>query len=171
MTSNISFPSSSSPFGKTLDHAGPPLLFDLFVAMMTVVLPLLLHQRVLQPCHLVVVVGLVLVLVLVGLLLMVMMVVVWACQWIGRLESYQEKLMNLTALLMVLFMIDDTSYELRHSVRHPVLPWGTTSHIALIVLNQRWRFVTRLCFYFIIYSNTKKCTGYHPDHRRKNTAL
>ena len=105
MTSNIS---SSSPFGKALDHAGPPLLLDLFVAMMTVVLPLLLHQRVLQPCHLVVVVGLVLVglvvvgLMLVGLLLMVRVVVVWACQWIGRLESDQEKLMNLTALLLVL---------------------------------------------------------------------
>ena len=76
--------------------------------MMTVVLPLLLHQRVLQPCHLVVVVGLVLVglvvvgLMLVGLLLMVRVVVVWACQWIGRLESDQEKLMNLTALLLVL---------------------------------------------------------------------
>ena len=54
MTSNIS---SSSPFGEALDDAGPPLLLDLFVAMMTVVLPLLLHQRVLQPCHLVVVVG------------------------------------------------------------------------------------------------------------------
>ena len=50
---------------------------------------MLLHQRVLQPCHLVVVVGLVLVglvvvglmlvvLVLVGLLLMLMVVVVWA---------------------------------------------------------------------------------------------
>ena len=63
---------------------------------MTVVLPLLLHQRVLQPCHLVVVVGL----VLVGLL-----AVVWACQWIVRLESYQEKLMNLTALLMVLLIM------------------------------------------------------------------
>ena len=81
MTSNIS---SSSPFGEALDDAGPPLLLDLFVAMMTVVLPLLLHQRVLQPCHLVVVVGLVVVglmlvvLVLVGLLLMLMVVVVWA---------------------------------------------------------------------------------------------
>ena len=71
--------------------------------MMTVVLPLLLHQRVLQPCHLVVVVGLMLVgLVVVGLLLMVRMVVVWACHWIVRLESDQEKLMKLTALLMVL---------------------------------------------------------------------
>ena len=69
--------------------------------MMTVVLPLLLHQRVLQPCHLVVVVGL----VLVGLLPMVMVLVVWACQWIGRLESDQEKLMNLTALLKVLLMM------------------------------------------------------------------
>ena len=83
---------------------------------MTVVLPLLLHQRVLQPCHLVVVVGLVLVglvvvglmlvvLVLVGLLLMLMVVVVWACQWIGRLESDQEKLMKLAALLLVLLMM------------------------------------------------------------------
>ena len=88
---------------------------------------MLLHQRVLQPCHLVVVVGLVLVvlvlvmlvvvglvvvgLMLVGLLLMVrvvmmmMVVVVWACQWIGRLESDQEKLMKLTALLLVLLMM------------------------------------------------------------------
>ena len=82
--------------------------------MMAVVLPLLLHQRVLQPCHLVVVVGLSmvglvvvvgLVLVLVGLLLMLMVVVVWACQWIGRLESDQEKLMNLTALLLVLLIM------------------------------------------------------------------
>ena len=80
--------------------------------MMTVVLPLLLHQRVLQPCHLVVVVGLSMVglvvvvgLMLVGLLLMLMVVVVWACQWIVRLESDQEKLMNLTALLMVLLMM------------------------------------------------------------------
>ena len=74
--------------------------------MMTVVLPLLLHQRVLQPCHLVVVVGLVLVgLLVVGLLLMLMVVVVWACQWIGRLESDQEKLMKLAALLVVLLMM------------------------------------------------------------------
>ena len=104
MTSNIS---SSSPFGEALDDAGPPLLLDLFVAMMTVVLPLLLHQRVLQPCHLVVVVGLVVVgLVLVGLVVMVMVVVVvWACQWIVRLESDQEKLMKLTALLLVLLMM------------------------------------------------------------------
>ena len=103
MTSNISL---SSPFGEALDDAGPPLLLDLFVAMMTVVLPLLLHQRVLQPCHLVVVVGLVVVgLMLVGLLLMLMVVVVWACQWIGRLESDQEKLMNLTALWMVLLIM------------------------------------------------------------------
>ena len=42
------------------------------------------------------------------------------------------------------FVNDDTSYELRHSVRHPVLPWGTTSHLALIVLNQSWRFVISL---------------------------
>ena len=67
--------------------------------MMTVVLPLLLHQRVLQPCHLVVVVGLVL------MVMVMMVVVVWACQWIGRLESDQEKLMNLTALLKVLLMM------------------------------------------------------------------
>ena len=74
--------------------------------MMTVVLPLLLHQRILQPCHLAVVVGLVLVgLLVVGLLLMLMVVVVWVCQWIGRLESDQKKLMNLTALLMVLLIM------------------------------------------------------------------
>ena len=42
---------------------------------------------------------------LVGLLLMVRVVVVWACQWIVRLESDQEKLMNLTALLKVLLMM------------------------------------------------------------------